>query len=122
MILVSNYCHEFPDHDNVRRIIVDKAPDAADLAIFNEARTKDIAITQDYGLAAMLVGKIKAVLSPRGKIFKSSKIGEMLDQRHLARKERRKGRLRGGPKSYTEKDRSRLLSNLEKIMESQEGE
>jgi uncharacterized protein YaiI (UPF0178 family) len=121
--LISNISHVFHPGKCVRIITVDNSPEAADLALMNFSQTGDVAITQDYGLACMLLGKKVKVISPRGKFFTEKNIDNLMEHRHITRKERRRGRLKhGGPPPYTEKDKIKLLKNLEKLLSPQQQE
>jgi hypothetical protein len=43
--------------DYSRVVVVEKGPDSADFKILNLCREGDIVVTQDYGVAAMILGK-----------------------------------------------------------------
>ena len=80
-------------------LIVDQEPEAVDIAIANRIGQKDIVITQDYGLAALALGKGARAISPYGLIFSDENIGSLLSWRHLSGVERRRGeRVRGNIK------------------------
>ena len=115
VILISSYAHEIQGGENVQVIVVDNIPEAADLAIANRIKKGDIAVTQDYGLAAMCLGKKASVLSPRGRVFKEKDIDLYLDQRHHARKSRRTkvGRKTlKGPPAFSQDDRNQFARSL----------
>ena len=115
--LVSNFNHEYFPTKDVKTITVDQSPEAADLALVNHSLTGDIVVTQDYGLACMLLGKRVKVISPRGRIFTNQNIESLMESRHLARKERKRRLGRGkGPSPFTQKDSLRFLRNLEKLL------
>lgn len=75
---------------------VDKGADSADLVLANLAEKEDIAVTQDYGLAALLLGKGALVLHPNGFAYTQETIDRMLFERHLSRELRRQKKMRGG--------------------------
>ena len=50
-------------------VYVDAEKEAADLYILNHAVKQDIVVTQDTGLASMLVSRGVYALSPRGKYY-----------------------------------------------------
>lgn len=55
------------------------------------AEPQDIIITHDYGLAALVLEKVTAVLSPSGFVYSTANIDELLYQRFLNQKQRQAG-------------------------------
>ncbi|MDO4531473.1 MAG: DUF188 domain-containing protein, partial [Bacillota bacterium] len=93
--------------------------DSADLAIANRTEAGDICITQDYGLASLLLAKKAAVLHPGGFFYTLENIDRMLFERHLSREMRRQKRSRGGHvRKRTREDDEKFLAALEKAIES----
>lgn len=72
-------------------ITVDKSRDSADIALINLAKAGDIVVTQDYGVAAMALGKRAKAISPNGLIYSDKNIDRLLFERHLGQKIRRAG-------------------------------
>jgi uncharacterized protein YaiI (UPF0178 family) len=72
-------------------VLVSKAPDAVDFALINRTVRGDIVVTQDYGVAAMALGKGAFAIHPGGKVYTDSNIDIMLMERDIARKLRRSG-------------------------------
>lgn len=112
VILVTSLSH-FSDYRDCTYITVDNLPQAVDMAIMNRVQKGDVLITQDYGLAAVVLGKGVAAVSPRGMIYCEEKMDELLLQRHLSQRERRGGKRVKGPAAYTKNDIDRLLAALE---------
>jgi uncharacterized protein YaiI (UPF0178 family) len=80
-------------------IVVSKAPDAVDFAVLNHAKKGDIIVTQDYGVAAMALGKGAYAIHHNGKEYKEGSIDRMLMERHMAKEVRRAGgRIKGNAK------------------------
>lgn len=77
--------------------------DAVDFAIISASKEGDIVITQDYGVAAMALGKKARALHQNGKEYTNDNIDQMLFERHLRQKVRRSGkRINGkGPQKRT---------------------
>ncbi len=86
-------------------VYVDAEKEAAVLYIMNHAKKDDILVTQDTGLASILVNRGVTVLSPRGKEFKEEDMDQILHFCFLSAKERRKGSYSKGPKPFTDEDR-----------------
>jgi uncharacterized protein YaiI (UPF0178 family) len=82
----------------------------------------DIAITQDWGLAAVVLGKGARCLSPMGREFHPDKIEFLLEEREVKSKFRRSGGRTKGPKKRTFADDQRFGAYLEGILlKSREG-
>ena len=79
---------------------VEKAPD-------------DIVITADIPLASRCVKAGAVVLSPTGKAFDEASIGMALATRNLMDDLRSAGEITGGPKPFSKRDRSSVLSALD---------
>jgi hypothetical protein len=118
LIMVSSIAHwsDKLDNDLIKYIIVDNIPEAADMKIVNLSEKGDIVVTQDYGLAALLLGKGVKVLSPRGKRFTEQNIDYLLDKRHHSAKLRRGGINTKGPSKYSKSDKKIFESNLRKLL------
>lgn len=78
----------------------------------------DIVVTQDYGVAAMALGKKAYAIHQSGKWYTDENIDQMLMERHLAKKARRsssKNHLKG-PHKRTAEDDQRFAENFEKLL------
>jgi uncharacterized protein len=93
--------------------IVGSDSQEADLKVINLAENGDIAVTQDWGLAAMLLGKKVRSLSPVGREYRPESIDFMLEEREAKAKFRRSGGRTKGPKKRTEEDDHNFLRCLE---------
>lgn len=96
------------DYATVRHIA--SGADAVDIALINLCQAGDIVVTQDYGVAAMALGKRCHAIHHSGKRYTKDNIDALLMERHLAKKARRasdKHHLRG-PTKFTEADRGRF--------------
>ncbi|MCR5110706.1 MAG: YaiI/YqxD family protein [Ruminococcus sp.] len=96
-------------------IVVDQGADSADIRLVNLLSAGDIAITQDYGLAAMCLSKKAIVLNQDGKIYTDDNIFGLLEFRAVSAKIRRGGgRTKNIPKrtSKQNKDFERVLDEL----------
>lgn len=80
---------------------VDKARDSADFALVARAQPGDIAVTQDYGLAAMAMSRGVTVFSPDGMRFSEQNIGPLLESRAASARFRRAGGRTKGPARRT---------------------
>ena len=83
-----------------------------DIKIAHLTESGDIVITQDWGLAAVVLGKGARCLSPAGREFHSDRISFLLEEREIKAKLRRSGRKTKGPKKRTIEDDSRFEARL----------
>lgn len=98
-------------------IIMDSGFQAVDMKVANEAKKGDIVVTQDYGVAAMVLGKKSYAISPRGYIFSENNIDKLLFERHISAKVRRSGGKTGKHKKRSEDDNTSLHDNLIRLVE-----
>ncbi|MED5047308.1 YaiI/YqxD family protein [Bacillus siamensis] len=102
-------------------IYVDPHKEAADLYIANHVRSGDVVVTQDIGLASLLLNRNIAVLSERGRSYTEDTIDFALMSRHMSGKMRRSGIYSKGPKKLNKEDRNRFVTLLKKILSNDEG-
>ncbi len=99
-------------------ITVDKGADSADLVLVNLCSKGDIVVSQDYGVAAMALGKGAYPIHRSGRLYTDENIDELLLKRHIARTARRsskKTHLRG-PRKRTPQDDERFSQSLEELI------
>ena len=78
----------------------------------------DVVVSQDYGVAAMALGKGAYVIHQSGKWYTNENIDQMLMERHLNKKARRsshKNHMKG-PRKHTEEDDVRFAQSFEKLI------
>lgn len=112
-----DYHHEIDDDCHV--YYVDPGSDAVDMAIIRSCIKGDIVITQDYGLAALALGKGAQVIHTSGKILNDDNIDLLLMQRHMSSIARKKGE-RTHHNKRTNEDRKIFLSTIEKCLKERE--
>ena len=106
-------------HHNIEsdhHVAVGGDPQEADIKIINLTEERDIVVTQDWGLAAVLLGKGARCLSPAGREFRSEKIEFLLEEREIKSKIRRSGGRTKGPKKRTAEEDRRFEACLERIL------
>ncbi len=105
----------FSDYSTIK--LIGAGADAVDLALINLCKAGDIVITQDYGVAALALGKGALAVHQSGKCFTDENIGALLMDRHLAKKARRSGKHHlKGPAKRTEEDDRRFAESFEKMI------
>lgn len=72
-------------------ITVDKARDSVDIKLINILSDDDLVVTQDYGVAAMALGKGACALNQNGLIYNKDNMDRLLFERFLGQKVRRSG-------------------------------
>lgn len=96
VILLCDTSHVF-QREGARTITVSKGADSVDFALVNLLEPGDVAVTQDYGLAAMCLARRARVLHQDGHEYTPENIDGLLAFRHEARKLRRAGGRTRGP-------------------------
>lgn len=118
LILVCDTSHVMSS-DYAQVMIVDKGADSADFALIGRSARGDIVVTQDYGVAAMALGKGVYVIHQSGKEYTNENIDQMLFERHLSKKARRSSsKFYGkGPGKRTEEDDIRFETAFRRLVE-----
>ena len=110
---VASFHHQIQSNHHV---VVGDGSQEADIKIFNLADQGDVVITQDWGLAAMILGKGAKCLSPTGREFRSERIEFLLEERETKSKVRRGGGRTKGPRKRTVDDDRRFEKCLERML------
>lgn len=82
-------CHLFCDYNhNLNNLdaelhYISEGFQNVDIAISNFISSEDILITQDYGLACIVLSKGAKAINPNGNIYTSDNIDNLLEQRYL---------------------------------------
>ena len=106
----------YSDYSEVK--IIGAGADAVDFALVNLCRKGDIVVTQDYGVAAMALGKGAYAIHQSGKWYTNENIDQMLMERHLNKMARRasgKNHLKGSRKRTSE-DNEHFRESFEKMI------
>ena len=108
--------HELSD-DYRTVITVDKQADSVDFALMRLLTRDDIVVTQDFGLAAMVIGKGARAINQNGLIFTNDNIDRLLLERHIGQKIRRSGGRTKGPSKRTKDDDVRFESAFDSLLQ-----
>ena len=115
----------YSDYSEV--IVVGAGADAVDYKLISICHKGDIVVSQDYGVAAMALGKGAYAIHQSGKWYIDENIDRMLMERHLNKKARRgsaKNRIKG-PRKRTNEEDERFAQSFEKLVlmaQAKEGE
>jgi len=99
-------------------IVVGNSSQEADIRVVNLAQAGDVAVTQDWGLAAMLLGKGVKCLNPIGREFSPATIEFLLEEREAKAKFRRSGGRTKGPKKRVPENDRQFEACLQAILKS----
>ena len=100
-------------------IVVGAGADAVDYKLISICHKGDIVVSQDYGVAAMALGKGAYAIHQSGKWYTNENIDQMLMERHLNKKARRASRKNHlkGPRKRTSEDDERFRESFEKMIQ-----
>ena len=119
VVLVKSFSHfshaSLPSHVSVQ--YVDKGAEMADFKIMSIVKPGDVIITQDYGLASMLLGKGCYVMHHKGFQYTEHNIDRLLSSRHASAQARRAGYRTKGPKAFTDEDRAKFANAFQNLLE-----
>lgn len=106
----------YSDYSEVK--IIGAGADAVDFALLNLCQKGDVVVTQDYEVAAMILGKGAYGIHQSGRYYTNQNIDTLLMERHLAKKARMgKGRHHlKGPAKRTEEDDRRFQKSFEELI------
>ena len=99
-------------------VVVGAGADAVDYKLISICHRGDIVVSQDYGVAAMALGKGANAIHQSGKWYTNENIDQMLMERHLNKKARRvsgKNHLKG-PRKRTAEDDEHFRASFEKMI------
>ncbi|WP_077621478.1 YaiI/YqxD family protein [Sediminibacillus massiliensis] len=101
--------------------IVDTGDQAVDYFILNKVRQRDIVITQDLSLAALVVSRGVYALTPRGNIINEGDSEEIFLRKYLRLQNQKQKKRVKGPSKLTKEDKKNFLVTFEKILSKIEG-
>jgi len=116
-VIICDTSHVF-EKAGAKTVIVSKGSDSVDFTLVNMLKKGDIAVTQDYGLAAMCLARGAVAVSQNGMIYTENNIDSLLMQRYASKKIRMAGgRLKGPSKRTPEQNNAfektlRMLLNI----------
>ena len=113
VITVASFNHNIISSQH---ITVESGSQEADLKIINITTPGDIIITQDWGLAALVMSKNASAISPAGIEYDPERMTFMLEEREIKAKFRRNGGRTKGPKKRAAEDDIRFFRTLENIV------
>lgn len=115
VVVVANNPMQIPDSPLISMTTV-TGFGAADDWIAGQCKPGDLCVTADIPLAARVVAAGGIALHPKGRVLDDNTVGEALGMRDLMEGLREAGTATGGPSGMTPKDRSKFLSELDRLV------
>ena len=97
-------------------ITVSKGADSVDFALVNKVKSGDIVVTQDYGLAAMVLSKGGRVITQNGMIISDSNLGLLLTTKYESKKARMSGTHLKGPKKRSAQNDEAFIKSFKSML------
>jgi len=123
VVLVANTTQNlarYTGKPGVEAVEVSGGRDAADFAIVERLSPGDAVVTQDIGLAAMVLGRGAHAISPRGRRYSAATIDMELAVRHAEQRHRRAGGRTKGPSAFDDEDREHFVAVLERVLSGED--
>lgn len=97
-------------------ITVDQGIDSVDMAIISDMKKNDIIITNDYGLASLVLGNKGYAMDANGREFNHMNIDRLLFERHLHKEIRQRKKRHKGPKKRSGQSNIEFEKEFEKLL------
>ena len=104
------------DYSEIR--VIGAGADAVDIALINLCQRGDIVVTQDYGVAALALGKGAKAIHQSGRWYTGENIDGLLMERHMAKVARSAKHHLKGPAKRTVEDDRRFEESFRRLIES----
>ena len=114
--VVANKYLRLPPSAYIEMLQVEGGLDVADHEIVNRCAAGDLVITADIPLAARIVKKGAVGLDPRGTLYDSNNIGQILGMRNFMDELRGAGVETGGPNAFGAKERQKFANELDRLL------
>lgn len=102
--------------DYATTVTISTGRDAVDFALFQRVSRGDLVVTQDYGLAAIALGKGCIVINEDGKQYTDETIDYLLQQRHHHAQLRRSNKRVKGPKKRKKEQDEQFIHTLSTLL------
>lgn len=116
VIVYIDYAHIMND-DEFEIKVCEIGHDHVDMMILQDVQENDLVITQDYGLASLVLMRKAKVLHVSGMMIDEKNIDELLMKRYDGYKQRQSDKHIRGPKKRTNKDETYFLKQLSLYLE-----
>lgn len=113
VVTVASFNHEI---ESDLHVTVGNASQEADIKVINLTEKGDIVITQDWGLAAMVLSRKAYAINPIGIEYFSNKMDFMLEERNMKAEFRKSGGKTKGPAKRKNEDDKRFFKVFDEII------
>lgn len=117
MIVFVDYTHLIQD-DYFKVVYCEVGKDSVDQALLASCKKGDLVISQDYGLASLVLLKGAQVLHLSGKLINNENIDQLLMSRYIFAKQRKMNKHIKGPAKRTDQIHHVFLERLESILKN----
>lgn len=114
--LVANQMLRTPPSRFIRAIQVPSGFDVADAHIVEQLAAGDLVITADIPLASQVIERGAYALNPRGELYTTANIQEILTMRNFMDELRGAGVETGGPAAFSLADRQSFANQLDRFL------
>lgn len=114
---VSNSWMRLPEEWGAKLVVVEGQFDAADYWIVEHVVKNDVVVAGDIPLAHRCIKAGARVIGPDGRLFDEENIGSILAMRDLLHVLRGAGEITSGPAPFQNKDRSKFLQVLDRVIQ-----
>ncbi|HAQ41434.1 MAG TPA: hypothetical protein DCM73_11800 [Clostridiales bacterium] len=101
---------------NYQVIVVEQGRDSVDYKIVQIFKEGDILITQDYGLASLVLAKASAIIHTAGFFINKNNIDTLLQSRYISERIRKQGMKTKGPSKRTKEQDENFRKCLYKVL------
>ncbi|MGD9569471.1 MAG: YaiI/YqxD family protein [Sedimentibacter sp.] len=102
-------------------IVVEQGRDSVDYKIVQIFKEDDLLVTQDYGLASLVLNKASAVIHTAGFFINKNNIDNLLQSRYISEKVRKLGGKTKGPSKRTKEQDENFKKCLYKVLHEKLG-
>lgn len=119
VVMVMDTSHLYRDGYS-QIVTVDKGADSADFKLISLLAPGDLVVTQDFGVAAMALGKGALALGQSGLVYDHENIDRLLFERHLGKEVRRAGGRTAPVKKRSPSDDKAFAAALVRLLDQAE--
>lgn len=116
IVFVANQYLHLPQTEYLQMVQVAEGPDIADDEIVIMCEAGDLVITADIPLAARVIERGGLALDPRGTLYDSRNIGQILGMHDFMSELRGAGIETGGPNAFGAKQREKFANELDRFL------
>ncbi|MEW9122906.1 MAG: DUF188 domain-containing protein [Thermotaleaceae bacterium] len=116
VVIILSICHISNRDGYSEYIIMDHQNQSVDMEIINRVKAGDVVITDDYGLASIVLMKGVRCMSSRGMEYTNDNIEILLYRRHINQKILKSGGKVTGPSKRTGKENEQFSKNYEYML------